>query len=141
MSFEERKAWVYLAVAVVGYGAYLALALTALATDPTVIAEANYAAAMLSTIGGAIVVGILANIAVATVTPHDAQKTDQRDRDIARLGEHVGQAFLVIGGVAALVLALVRAEHFWIANVIYLGFVLSAVAIIAMLTIPFVGIS
>jgi len=33
----------------------------------------------------------------------------------------------VLGGLAALVLALVEAPHFWIANAVYLAFVLSAV--------------
>jgi hypothetical protein len=43
------------------------------------------------------------------------------------LGEHVGQAFLVIRGVAALLLAIVEADHLSIANVVYLCFVLAAV--------------
>lgn len=33
----------------------------------------------------------------------------------------------MIGALAALVLALAEADHFWIANVIYLAFALSAV--------------
>jgi hypothetical protein len=39
----------------------------------------------------------------------------------------VGQAFLVLGGVAALLLSLAEGDHFWIANTLYLAFVLSAV--------------
>lgn len=39
----------------------------------------------------------------------------------------VGQSFVVIGGVAALLMAMAEWEHFWIANVIYLAFVLSAI--------------
>ena len=42
-------------------------------------------------------------------------------------GETVGQAFVVIGGVSAMLLALFEFEYFWIANVIYLCFVLSAI--------------
>jgi hypothetical protein len=38
-----------------------------------------------------------------------------------------GRSFVVVGGVAALLLAMTAADHFWIANVIYLTFVLSAV--------------
>ena len=52
---------------------------------------------------------------------------DQRDREIHRFGEYIGQSFVVIGGVAALVLAMAEADHFWIANAIYLAFVLSSV--------------
>jgi hypothetical protein len=125
MSLEEKKAWSFLTIALLGYGVYLVLALSAAATQP--VANIDYASPMLWTIGGAIVAGIVAGIVITVVSPRDGRQSDQRDRDIARLGEHVGQAFLVIGGVGALILALIRADHFWIANVVYLGFVLSAV--------------
>jgi hypothetical protein len=39
----------------------------------------------------------------------------------------MGQAFVVIGALGALVLALFDVDGFWIANVIYLCFVLSAI--------------
>jgi hypothetical protein len=39
----------------------------------------------------------------------------------------IGQSSVVVGGVAALGMALAQWGHFWIANVIYLCFVLSAV--------------
>ena len=39
----------------------------------------------------------------------------------------MGQAFVVIGGVGAMVLALFEFDYFWIANVVYLCFVLSAI--------------
>lgn len=124
MSLAEKKAWSFLAIAVLGYGIYLFLVLDAAASGSA--ADVDYAAPMVWTIGSAIVVGILANIAIASSTPAHARQVDQRDQEIARIGEHVGQAFIVLGGVGALVLALLRADHFWIANVIYLGFVLSA---------------
>jgi hypothetical protein len=37
-----------------------------------------------------------------------------------------GQSFVAVGGVAAQLLAMTEADHFWIANVIYLTFMLSA---------------
>jgi hypothetical protein len=39
-----------------------------------------------------------------------------------------GRWFLVAGAAAALVMAMAKVDYFWIANVIYLGFVLWAVA-------------
>ncbi|WP_326586172.1 hypothetical protein [Streptomyces sp. NBC_01294] len=51
---------------------------------------------------------------------------DQRDREIHHFGEYIGQSFVVIGGVAGLVLAMAEVDQFWIANAIYLAFVLSA---------------
>lgn len=125
MTLEERRSWTYLSVAVVAYGAYLAFILARAASAP--LADVDYVPAMLCSIGIAILAGILLAIALGVVTPRSDQKKDARDRDIGLLGEHVGQAFLVIGGVAALLLAVVEADHFYIANALYLCFVLSAV--------------
>jgi hypothetical protein len=66
------------------------------------------------------------NIAWGIFSPKDAGRKDQRDRQITRFGDSIGQSFVIIGGVAALVLAMLEAPFFWIANVIYLSFVLSA---------------
>jgi len=125
MTLEERRSWTYLAVAIVAYGVYLAIVLGGSASAPLV--DVDYAPTMLFTIGGAIAAGIVIDIAIGIVTPRRDQTKDVRDRDIARLGDRVGQSFLVIGGLAALLLAIVEAPYFFIANVIYLGFVLSAV--------------
>ena len=51
----------------------------------------------------------------------------ERDKEIDRLGERVGSVFIVIGALGALVLAFIDADTFWIANVIYVCFVLSAI--------------
>jgi len=56
-----------------------------------------------------------------------AAAKDQRDREINRLGDHIAQSFLIIGAVTALCLAMIDVALFWIANAIYLGFVLSAI--------------
>lgn len=75
---------------------------------------------------GAIAAAIALNIAVALASPREGDVKDQRDKEIGRLGDHAGQSFLVIGAVGALALSMAEADHFWISNVIYLGFVLSA---------------
>ena len=46
----------------------------------------------------------------------------------AGFGEYASRWFLVAGAAAALVMAMAKVDYFWIANVIYLGFVLWAVA-------------
>ena len=125
MTLEERRSWTYLLVAVVVYGVYLATVLTRAASAPLV--DVDYVPVMLWSIGIAIVGGILLDIALGIFTPRRDHKKDVRDRDIAQLGDRVGQSFLVIGGVAALLLAIVEADYFYIANVLYLCFVLSAV--------------
>jgi len=125
MTLEERRSWTYLVVAVVAYGVYLVTVLGRAASAPLV--DVDYVPAMLSTIGAAIVAGIVVNIVIGMFTPKDESTIDVRDRDIARVGDRVGQSFLVVGGVAALLLAIVEAPYFYIANVVYLCFVLSAV--------------
>jgi NADH:ubiquinone oxidoreductase subunit 6 (subunit J) len=125
MTLEERRSWTYLAVAVLVYGGYLVSVLGRAASEP--LADVDYVPVMLWSIGIAIVAGIVVSVVVGMFTPRRDQKIDVRDRDIAATGERVGQSFLVIGGVAALLLAMIEAPHFYIANVLYLGFVLSAV--------------
>jgi hypothetical protein len=125
VAFEEKRAWIMLVVSVAAYAAYLIIILGRTADTP--LAEVSYVATMLWTIGAAIVVSIVINIAAALAAPRDARKKDQRDREINRLGEHIGQSFVIIGALAALLMALAELDYFWIANVIYLAFVLSAV--------------
>jgi hypothetical protein len=125
VAFEEKRAWVLAIVAVVGYAAYVVVVLGSAAGRP--LAEVPYAGAMLWTIGLGIVAGIVAGIASGIVSREDGVQVDERDREIGRFGDHIGQSFVVIGGVSAMALAMAEAAHFWIANVLYLCFVLSAV--------------
>ena len=124
MSYEEKGVWSFLFVVIVGYGVYLWLVLPQLVAG-TPVDEVDYAAPMLWTIGGAIVAGILARIAVEIITPSESTKADVRDKQIERAGEQVGNSMVVIGSMVALVLALLELHWFWIANTIYLGFVLA----------------
>jgi hypothetical protein len=64
---------------------------------------------------------ILGNVVFAALNPRDAELNDQRDQEIDRFGERVGNWLIVAGAIAALVLAMARADHFWIANAIFLG--------------------
>ena len=125
MATEEKRAWIMAVVTIIAYGTYLALVLSAAAGAPLV--EAPYVSAMLWTIGGAIVAAILLNILAAILSPRDAGKKDQRDKEINRLGEHIGQSFVILGAVLALFFAITGLAAFWIANVIYLAFVLSSI--------------
>jgi hypothetical protein len=125
MSYEEKNAWVFGFIAPIGYLVYVVLVLTQPGDRP--LEDANYVAPMLGTILGAIVVGILSGIVVGAFSGKDAGKSDQRDKQINRFGEYIGSAFLVIGALGALVLAWFEAPHFWIANALYLAFVLQAI--------------
>ncbi len=124
MAVEEKRAWIMIVVTVLAYGAYLTVVLGRSGSGP--LAEQPYAAALLWSVGAAIVASIALHIIVSLISPEDGKVKDQRDREIHRFGEHIGQSFIAIGAVAGMLLAMVEADQFWIANVIYLGFVLSA---------------
>ncbi|SDG25226.1 hypothetical protein SAMN05216553_106401 [Lentzea fradiae] len=125
MAFEEKRAWALGVIAIIGYALYAVLVLSQVDGRP--LAEVPYIGAMLWTMGLGIVAGIVSGIWFGIAARHDGLQSDERDREIGRFGDVVGQSFVAIGGVCALVLAMVEAPHFWIANVLYLCFVLSAV--------------
>jgi len=122
VSLEERFTWVQGIIAVGGYLVYLVLLLGRAGDD---LAATPYVDLMIWTIGGAIAAGILGGIVAGATTRNHAK--DARDREIYRRGEATGYAFVTVAAIAAMVLAWVEADHFWIANVIYLGFVLSGI--------------
>ena len=125
MSFEEKSAWIMGVVAAGSYAVYLAIVLGLAGTVS--LAEIPYVAPLLWTIGASIGVSIALHALIGIFSPREAGKKDQRDREIYRFGEYIGQSFVVVGGVAALLMAMAEMDHFWIANVIYLTFVLSAI--------------
>ena len=125
MSFDEKNTWVFAVVAVLGASIYGAILLAR--SQGLALTDVAYVTPMLASIGGAIVANIIGNLVISFLAPEDAGKRDQRDREIERFGTLIGQSFLVIGALAAMVLSMFEAKHFWIANVIYLSFVMSAV--------------
>ncbi|WP_436499210.1 hypothetical protein [Actinokineospora sp. HUAS TT18] len=122
MAVEEQRAWIMGVVTIVAYAVY---AVIILSRDGALV-DVPYVVPMLWTIGAAIVASIVLHI-VVSIASGESSKRDQRDREIERFGDHVGQSFVVIGAIAALILAMVEADHFWIANAVYLGFALSGV--------------
>ncbi len=124
MTFEEKNTWIYAVVTVCSFAVYVAVILGRAHGMP--FHHVPYVAPMLWSIGGGVAASILGHIAVGIAWPEDCDKKDQRDRDIQQFGDLIGMSFVVVGGLAALVLSMVRADHFWIANAVYLGFVLSA---------------
>ena len=126
MSYEEKGTWVYLVTSAGAYAVYLAIIVGRLASSPA--AEVPYVSVLLWTTGASIVASIVGRVVIETASPSDSKRADVRDRDISRFGEYASRWFLVAGAAAALVMAMAKVDYFWIANVIYLGFVLWAVA-------------
>lgn len=126
MSSEEKRAWISAAVGLVVPVAYLAVILSRVpGTDVATIA---YVGPMLTAIGVGIGAGIVLTIAAALVSPRDAGRTDERDREINRRGEYVGFYVMSIAAIVPLALAMAEAEQFWIAHALYAAFVLAALA-------------
>jgi hypothetical protein len=126
MSYEEKGVWVYLATSAAGYLVYLAIIAGRVASTP--VTAVSYVPVLLWTAGAAILASVIGRTLVETARPSDSRRTDVRDREIARSGEFGSRWFAVAGAAAGLAMALARWDYFWIANVIYLGFVLWAVA-------------
>lgn len=126
--YQERNTWAGLIVLPVVMTAYVIAILQAADGGP--LAEVHWWPIMLWAIGGGIVGTIVLSIVWGIIAgmrdPDGVGASDLRDRDIARLGDRVGQAFMVIAGLGVIVLCAVEASWFWIANTMYLGFALSA---------------
>jgi hypothetical protein len=106
---------------------YLTLLLVSL--DGASLTEVDYQPIMLWTIGLGIAAGLVVHItlSIRAGLAGESQEADERDREIERFGTNVGQAFLVIGGLAGLLMALAEWDWFWIANTLFFGFALSGI--------------
>ncbi|MER3442838.1 MAG: hypothetical protein C4333_01410 [Meiothermus sp.] len=132
MTYEEKGTWVFLVVSVAAFVGYLAWLVGQLLGTPP--AEIAYAHPMLWAIGGAAVASILGRLLIVVAAPREAGKSDQRDREIQRFGDHGSRFFVDVAGIAALVMALLELDHFWITNTLYFGFVGTAlVALVVMI--------
>ncbi len=123
MSFEEKSTWIYAVATVIVPGVYFATIFGQV--QSIAVSEIAYQEAMLRTAGIAIALLIVVHIAIAIAAPNEADKSDQRDKEINRYGEYVGSFVLYGGGLVALGLALAEFEYFWIANAIFSTFVLA----------------
>jgi hypothetical protein len=126
MSYEEKRTWAYLVTSTAGYAVYLAIVLGRLLRTPA--HDVQYISALLWTCGASIVASIVGHVLVEIASASDSHRTDVRDREIYRFGEYTSRWFLVAAAAAALFMAMAQWDYFWIANVIYLGFVLWAIA-------------
>lgn len=124
MSFEEKGTWIYLVIALVVPVFYFANVLGQVGDTP--VSEIAYVRPMVTAIVVAIVVAIVAHIVVAIGAPNEADKRDERDRNINRFGEYVGGIVLSVAAAGVLILTMAEFEHFWIANALYAAFILQA---------------
>lgn len=125
MTFEEKGKWVYLVSSIVGFMVYASIILSRAQDMP--IAEVPYVSTLLWVIGIGIVVTIVGQIAIAISKPSEADKKDERDKNINRFGEYVGGIVLGFAMIVPFGLALAEFDHFWVANAMYSALLLAAV--------------
>ncbi len=135
MSFDEKVTWVEALVFALVPAAYFTIVLGQLGATPA--AEIAYQKPMLIAIGisivltiiGSILTGIGSGITAEIREPGsgaDIGRSDERDKQISRRGELIGYYVSSVGVVAAMALTMLEYPYFWIANALYLGFVIAA---------------
>ena len=125
MSYEEKGTWVYLVTSAGAYAVYLVIILGRLQDTP--VNQVPYAWVLLWTTVASMIAATIGRTLVETASPSESHRRDVRDKEIYRFGEHASRWFVVGGAAAGFFMAVAKLDYFWIANVIYLGFVLWAV--------------
>jgi hypothetical protein len=135
MTSEERSTWVSALAATGTYVAYVIVMNVRAAGGPLV--DVPYVRPLLWTVGATIVASIVGSIIAAILAAivtavrngpeavNEIDRKDERDKQISRFGEYVGFYVLSAGIVGALALTMTGSAHFWIANALYLAFVVS----------------
>lgn len=124
LSFEEKIAWGGLIVAIVHGIVYMSVLLTRAVTTP--MPETPYVDALLWSLGAGIIAMIILSIVVASTSGRDGRASDVRDKQITARAEFTARGVLVAVALGAMILAMLEREGFWIANLLYLGFLLSS---------------
>ena len=127
MTLDERAVWTYLIVLVLTSGAYAAVVIPRALATP--IEDVEWVVPMLWAIGLCIVGTVLGAIAGAIGSavgqaargrdPEVEHGSDERDKEIERLGDRKTQGIIGAGMLAALILAMVDADTFWIGNALF----------------------
>jgi hypothetical protein len=92
----------------------------------TPVASVHYVAALFWAVGASVVASVVLRTVIEAARPSDSHRADVRDKEIYQFGEYAGRWFLVVAAAAAMLMAMAEWDQFWIASVIYLGFVLWA---------------
>jgi small-conductance mechanosensitive channel len=119
MSFSEKSIWLSSTITLIAYVGYWWIILGQARSVP--ITEVSYGGVMLASFGALVVAAIVGHIAVVIVSPKEADKKDQRDRDINRHGDAIGYYVLSLAVLLVLILTMTKAAHFWIAHAIHLA--------------------
>ncbi|MDX1449843.1 MAG: hypothetical protein R3246_12360 [Acidimicrobiia bacterium] len=134
MSWEEKSTWITGLIQLLA-GLWYATAIVGKASG-TPVAEIEYLGELVTMIVAVVVATVAVTIAVAVFSAsraaiagetHDVDRTDERDKTIARYAGNIGGIVLGVGMVPALGLAVFEFDHFWIAHAIIGAFFASEV--------------
>ena len=125
MSYEEKGTWAYLVTGVAVWLGYVVVLVGR--ADGRPLHEVDFVAPLVWAIGLSVLANVLGRVVAEVIRPSESHQVDVRDREVARFGDYVGGVVLSVLAAGVLVLALVEADHFWIANAIYLAFVVQVV--------------
>jgi len=135
MPFEEKLTWVNVFVALGVAATYFVVVLTPL--GEVAAAEIAYQRPLLIAVGASIVLTIIGAILTAIGTAvsgelsgrdatADIERKDERDADINRRGDLLGYYVASAGALGVMALTMLEVDYFWIANSLYLSFVIAA---------------
>jgi uncharacterized ion transporter superfamily protein YfcC len=122
MSRDEAENWIFALVSLVSTITYLAIliprSIGTAVTDVAFVAPLAWTAA----IGAAVGFGAAAVLRAAW--PKQGRVRDERDKEIVLIGQYVGSGMVTIGAMAALVLSCLEVDRYWVANSLFVGFLL-----------------
>lgn len=132
MSFEEKLTWVNTVTTVAVVAVYAWIVGGQVST--TAVTQIAYQKPMLIAVGAIIALTIVGAILMAIVTAIGAEITgegsvdeidrkDERDVDINRRGEVFGYYVVSAFMLAVLGITMLEYPHFWIANLMFAGFI------------------
>ena len=131
MTQEERKVWLYLVTVSVTSGGYFALIASRLARQPA--EEISWVGPMVAAIAASVSGTVLGAIAFGVLSRGwrgsdvDGPEADIRDQEIERSGTRASTGVIGVGVGAALILAMLDLDTFWIGNLLFLFGTLGAV--------------
>ena len=124
MAFLEKSNWVVVVVAVATLATYGTWTLAQALSKP--VAEIDWVQPMIYSIVGFVVLNVVGNVIAAATNPKEADKHDQRDKEVDAFGERVGNYLIIAGAIGVLVLTMAAADRFWIGNAIYFAGILGS---------------
>lgn len=123
MTFKAKTTAIMLLTLTIVYGWYFIQMLPEMAETP--VSEIGYQGVMLATVVLFVILFVAGMIVLAAADRRQADDEDERDQLIERRGDQVGSYVLLVAALAAMGLAMVEGDYFWIANALLAGLVLS----------------